>query len=364
MKARKVHVATPSGSYDVLIGNGILDGLDALPLADGQRAAVIADANAYAAHGPALLAACKKAHGHEPHVLDVPSGEGSKSWHHLEHACSFLAEHRITRQDLLIACGGGMATDLGGFAAAVWKRGIRHVSIPTTLLAQVDAAVGGKTGINIPAGKNLVGCFHQPSLVIADVALLKTLPPREFRAGLAECVKHAVLDANLYAHTLEHQDEIAKGIEADPAVLVELVELNVALKAEIVTKDEREEWRRMLLNLGHTFAHALETVTGYDHFLHGEAVALGLLAACRLSARLGRLKQEKLEEEITMLLNKFSLPVSWPDLDPDEILTAMSQDKKVVDGQLRFVLPAAAGEAAIVMGIIPEDVRAVLEDLA
>lgn len=364
MNDRRVAVAAAGGSYDVVIGAGVLGALEAVPLAAGQRAAVIADAGAWAAHGAALLAACKEAHGREPPVFEIPAGEGSKSWAQLERACAFLAERRVARQDLLIACGGGMATDLGGFAAAVWLRGVRHVGVPTTLLAQVDAAVGGKTGINIPAGKNLVGSFHQPRLVIADVALLKTLPPREFSAGLAECVKHAVLDAGLYAHTLARQDEIAKGVEADPAVLAELVERNVAFKADVVVADEREGGRRMLLNLGHTFAHALEAVTGYGSYLHGEAVALGLLAACRLAARVGLLTQGGLEDELAELLRKFSLPVSWPALDPEEMLRTMGLDKKVADGKLRFVLPAAAGEVSVVPGVAPADVRAVLKELA
>ncbi|MBF2735090.1 MAG: 3-dehydroquinate synthase [Betaproteobacteria bacterium AqS2] len=364
MSVRKVSVAAAGGSYDVVIGAGVLEALAAVPLAEGERAAVIADAGAWAKHGAAVLAACKQAHGREPPVFEVPAGEASKSWEQLERACAFLAEQRIARQDLLIACGGGMATDLGGFAAAAWMRGIRHVAIPTTLLAQVDAAVGGKTGINIAAGKNLVGSFHQPRLVIADVALLTTLPPREFSAGLAECVKHAVLDAGLYAHTREHSDEIAKGVDADPAVLAELVERNVAFKAAVVAADEREGGRRMLLNLGHTFAHALETVTGYGRYLHGEAVSLGLLAACRLAARLGLLTQDKLADELAELLQKFSLPVSWPEIDPEELLKTMSLDKKVAEGKLRFVLPEAAGEVSVVPGVDPAEVRATLKELA
>jgi 3-dehydroquinate synthase len=294
----------------------------------------------------------------------VPPGEGSKSYTVLARVCDAILEARIERGDLVIALGGGVIGDLAGFAAAIVRRGIRLVQVPTTLLAQVDSSVGGKTGINSPLGKNLVGAFHQPSLVLADTALLDSLPAREVRAGYAEVVKYGLIDDEAFFGWCEANAErvFAGGPERDHAVAH-----SCRAKAAVVVRDEREEGDRALLNLGHTFGHALERITGYDgaRLIHGEAVAIGLALAFRFSARLGLCPDED-AVRVANHLAGIGLPTRLQDVpggcgNAEALLAAMAQDKKVKGGALTFILARGIGRSFIARGIESAAVRASLE---
>jgi len=312
--------------------------------AQGRRVAVVTDEAVRAAQG-AFIA---EVFGAAP-VLALPPGESAKSLAGLERVLAFLAAERLDRGGVVVAYGGGVIGDLAGFAAAAWLRGVDFLQVPTTLLAMVDSSVGGKTGINVPAGKNLVGAFHQPRAVYIDTGLLATLPAREFAAGMAEVVKYGLLgDAALFAR-LE-----AGAVDRSSADLPDLIRRCCALKARIVEADERElaaDGGRALLNLGHTFGHAVENVAGYGEYLHGEAVAIGLSAAARLSVDLGLVPAGvvgRVERVLTAhrLPVRLARPLPWA-----ELLAAMRRDKKVRAGGLRFVVLAAVGEAATRGGV-------------
>ena len=364
-----VDVNAPGGSYDVLVGDQLLSSLGNHLLGEEkEQAVIVADANVWQTYGSVVQQACQDRFKRELPVYEVPGEESSKSWSQVNQICSFLGQHRVDRKGLIIAFGGGVVTDLAGFVAAIWMRGIRYLSIPTTLLAQVDASVGGKTGINMVAddgsikGKNMMGCFHHPVRVIADVSVLKQLPPREFNAGLAECIKHGLLYPSGYDFMQEHLDELSQGPHAEPAVLVELVSFNVTSKKIIVEKDEREKGQRMTLNLGHTFAHALEA-TFHGQYKHGEAVALGLIAACRLAVQQDKLEDQELEANLLTMIEHCGLPTKWPQ-PVDGLFTAMKLDKKAAGGQLRLVIPIKVGRTAVEEFYDPEELRPLLEELA
>ncbi len=291
-------------------------------------------------------------------VLVLPDGESQKSMANVERVFAALAEARVTRDGTVVALGGGVIGDLAGFAAACWMRGIRFVQVPTTLLAMVDSAVGGKTGVNLPQGKNLVGAFHQPALVLADLATLDTLPDRELRAGCAEIIKYgAIGDAGFFAWL---EANAARLLERDAAALAHAVATSVAQKARVVASDERESGVRALLNFGHTFGHALEQVAGFGTLLHGEAVAVGMLQAARMSAALG-LADAADAERLATLLQRFGLPVAPPPgIDPESVLAAMTLDKKASRGALRFVLWQGIGRAMQVDDAPRDAVMAVL----
>ncbi|MGJ3241353.1 MAG: 3-dehydroquinate synthase [Opitutales bacterium] len=294
----------------------------------------------------------------------VPSGETSKSLDTLGRIYAFLAESALDRTGVVLAIGGGVTGDLAGFAAASYLRGLPFIQVPTTLLAMVDSSVGGKTGINLPAGKNLVGAFHQPLAVIADLEVLKTLPPREFNAGMAEVIKTGLLgDAELFERVAA-----AVPLEAGDGELAHRIRACCAVKAAVVAGDEREtagSGGRALLNLGHTFAHAIETVAGYGTLLHGEAVAIGLVAAARLSLQLERIDAAT-AERIEDVVAAQGLPVRLPEhptLPIDALMDAMTRDKKVRAGKLRFVVLDQIGSAATVDGIESASIRAIWEGL-
>ena len=283
--------------------------------------------------------------GRESDTLVLPPGEEQKSFENWRRVLDRLVSLGALRDATVIALGGGVIGDLAGFAAASYMRGIRFVQVPTTLLAQVDASVGGKTAINHPAGKNLVGAFHQPAAVIIDSATLDTLPPREYRAGLAEVVKYgAIRDADFLAWLEAHVQEINARAQAP---VLEMIERSVRHKAGIVARDEREHGVRALLNFGHTFAHALETCTGYRRYLHGEAVAIGMVAAAALSERLG-LCPEGNAGRLDRLLDSLGLDTQWPgDVDPETAVDAMAMDKKALETGLRLILLDDIGRARI-----------------
>lgn len=359
--ARSVHVALGERAYDVLIGPDLL--AEAGRLVAGRlgkaRCGIVTDENV-AKHYLPLLEASLRAEGRHKGSIVLPAGEASKSFGALAPLCERLLEMGLERGDLVVALGGGVIGDLAGFAAGILRRGVRFVQIPTSLLAQVDSSVGGKTGINTSQGKNLIGVFHQPSLVIADTDALKTLPPREMRAGYAEVVKYGLLgDAGFFAWLEKAHEGI---FSFDHETLATAIETSVKAKAAIVARDEHETGERALLNLGHTFGHALEAWTGYsDRLLHGEGVAIGICLAFRFSESLG-LCPKGTAERVVRHIEAVGLPTRIADIpggtaDADELVRLMGQDKKVRDGRLTFILARDIGEAFISRDIEEAQVR-------
>ena len=348
-------------SYDILVGPGVLAAIGpALRASNATRCVVIADASVVPSHAARAVAAIAAA-GIDVATLAVPAGEASKSVAEAGRLWSELARLAVDRGTHVVAVGGGVVGDLAGFVAATFARGLAVWQVPTTLVAQVDSAIGGKTGINLDAGKNLVGAFWQPRGVFADIDTLATLPDREFTSGLAEVVKYGViLDAEFFAW-LEHN---AVAIHArDSAALLHAVERSAALKAHVVERDEHERsGLRAVLNYGHTFAHAFETAAGYGTLLHGEAVSIGMAAAARLAAQLGRIGTDVVARQDALLAN-LRLPIDRAGLAPvaaDDLLAIMARDKKTLGGRLRFVLPSRIGHVELVDGVDPALVRRVL----
>ena len=361
-----VHVALGDRAYDVRIGPGLIDDAasEIAPLLARPRVAIVSDAHVAERHLRRLEAALNGA-GIASEALVLPAGEATKSWPHFERCVEWLLAQRIERRDIIVALGGGVIGDLVGFAAAVLRRGVRFVQIPTSLLAQVDSSVGGKTGINAPQGKNLIGAFHQPARVLADISVLDTLPDRDFLAGYGEVVKYGLLGDSAFFDWL---DDNAGAVRARrPDALAHAVRRSVEMKAEIVVRDETEQGDRALLNLGHTFCHALEAATGYsDRLLHGEGVAIGCALAFDLSARLGLCSQED-PSRVRAHLKGMGLKTDLGDIpgglpDADALLNLMSQDKKIVDGQLRFVLARGIGAAFLTSEVPREAVLGLLSD--
>ena len=356
-----VRVALGPRSYDVHVGAGLLARAEALvaPLLRRPRAFVVTEGRVAALHLDALRAGLG---GIEAPALVLEPGEGTKSWDGLRRTVEWLLDARAERGDVVVALGGGVIGDLAGFAAAILRRGVRLVQVPTSLLAQVDSSVGGKTGINTAHGKNLVGAFHQPSLVLADVGLLATLPSRDFLSGYGEVAKYGLLGDEAFFGWLEAH---GAALSEDPDRLAEAVARCVAAKAAIVARDETEGGDRALLNLGHTFGHALEAATGYgDGLLHGEAVAVGCALAFDLSARLGLCAQDA-PSRVRAHLAAMGMPrdlrdVAAPLPEAEALLDLMGQDKKVVDGRLRFVLARGVGQAFVADGVPGGDVLTVL----
>jgi 3-dehydroquinate synthase len=307
------------------------------------------------------------AEGIDMSALALPPGEATKSWGPLEQSVGWLLDQKVERADVVVAFGGGVIGDLAGFAAAILRRGVRFVQIPTSLLAQVDSSVGGKTGINAAQGKNLIGAFHQPSLVLADTDVLGTLTARDFLAGYGEVVKYGLLgDAAFFEWLETNGAALAAG---DMGARVEAVRRSVQMKADIVARDETEQGDRALLNLGHTFGHALEAATGYsDRLLHGEGVAIGCALAFELSARMGLCAQESPSrvrahlKDMGMKTDLRDIPGDLP--DAHTLLGLMAQDKKVVQGQLRFILARGIGEAFVTSDVSTDEVLHVLRDAA
>ncbi|MBL4812691.1 MAG: 3-dehydroquinate synthase, partial [Rhodobacteraceae bacterium] len=298
-------------------------------------------------------------------ALILPPGEPTKGWAGLARASEWLLDAKVERNDVVVALGGGVIGDLAGFAAAILRRGVRFVQVPTSLLAQVDSSVGGKTGINTRQGKNLIGAFHQPSLVLADTALLATMPERDLLAGYGEVVKYGMLGDAAFFDWLEINGPALKS--GDMAARIHAVKRSCEMKAAIVLRDEKEQGERALLNLGHTFCHALEAATGYgSRLLHGEGVAIGCALAFELSARMGLCSQEA-PSRVRQHLKSMGMKADLADIEgelPDArgLLTLMGQDKKVVDGQLRFILVRAIGEAFVTKDVPEDMVLTLLED--
>jgi len=274
----------------------------------------------------------------------LPDGEQHKTWENARKILDLLAEGRFHRDAVVVALGGGVVGDIAGFAAACYQRGIAFVQVPTTLLAQVDSSVGGKTGVNHPQGKNLLGAFHQPRYVVADISTLKTLNAREYRAGLAEVIKYGLIyDADFFDYL---EKNLGALLEQQESALEKTIRRCCEIKAEIVAEDEREQGKRALLNFGHSFGHAIETALGYGVWLHGEAVAAGMVLASRLSVLMGWLDAADLRR-VTKLLESASLPTRAPDVEPARIMEIMRMDKKVLQGNLRLILLQSIGQAII-----------------
>ncbi|MGB7241900.1 MAG: 3-dehydroquinate synthase [Sulfitobacter sp.] len=362
----QVTVDLPGREYDIEIGPGLLAdaGTFIAPMLQQPRVAIITDQNVARLHLDALTAGLS-AQGIEALSLVMMPGEGTKSWDSLKLCLGWLLDQKIERNDVVVAFGGGVIGDLAGFAAATLRRGVRFVQIPTSLLAQVDSSVGGKTGINAAHGKNLIGAFHQPSLVLADTDVLNTLSPRDFLAGYGEVVKYGLLgDLDFFEWLEANGMALAAG---DGAAQTQAVKRSVAMKAGIVTRDETEQGERALLNLGHTFCHALEAATGYsDRLLHGEGVAIGCALAFELSARLGLCSQED-PSRVRAHLAAMGMKTDLSDIDgelPDAagLLNLMGQDKKVVAGRLNFILARGIGQAFVTDEVPHDAVLSVLHD--
>jgi len=359
-----VDVALGDRAYDIVIGRDLLPSLGAriAALRPGARTAVVTDRNVAKHWLEKALASLSQASVGASHII-VEEGEVSKTYAGLERVSEALISAKIERNDLVIALGGGVVGDLAGFAAAILRRGVDFVQVPTSLLAQVDSSVGGKTGINSPQGKNLVGAFHQPVLVIADTGVLDTLPPRQFRAGYAEVAKYGLLGDEAFFTWLEsnHADIFDGGPAREHAIAT-----SCRAKSAIVARDEREIGERALLNLGHTFGHALEAATGFsDRLFHGEGVAIGMVLAAELSAELGMIGQSD-AARVKNHLAEVGLPTHLQDIagfaqeglaDADALMTLMAQDKKVKRGRLTFILLSAIGRAVIAPDVEPSLVR-------
>ncbi|WP_057882949.1 3-dehydroquinate synthase [Tsuneonella troitsensis] len=361
-----IPVALAGRSYEVHVGRGLIDSLGTLaaPFMRKTQVPIVADSAAWAAHGRRVEAALAEA-GRSAAVFEVAPGEGSKTWESLAALCDWLLDQGIERGDHVIAFGGGVVGDLTGFAAAILKRGCGFVQLPTTLLAQVDSSVGGKTAINTRAGKNLVGAFHQPALVIADLATLDTLSSRELRAGYAEVLKYGVLGDRAFFDWLNEHGAEVLALREEP--LGHAVATSVAMKSAIVAQDEREtSGKRALLNLGHTFGHALEAETGFSsRLLHGESVALGMVLAARFSARLGLIDAGD-AQTVATAVESAGLPASLSalglDCDGARLVDHMLHDKKMDAGRLPFILLHGIGEAFVAKNVDLTDVRTFLDE--
>ncbi|MFN2541490.1 MAG: 3-dehydroquinate synthase [Chthoniobacterales bacterium] len=363
MSGTSFEVRTGRGDYRVLIGSGVADRAGELisQLLPQRSCAIVADSNVAGLFAERLEAGLATA-GFQPALIIIPPGETSKTLEQAAAVCDQMIASGLDRQSFVIGLGGGVVGDLSGFVGAIFHRGIPHVQIPTTLLAMVDSSIGGKTGVNTNAGKNLLGAIHLPSLVIDDVDLLQTLPPRHFRQGFAEIVKHAVIaDAEMFERVGQ-----ASGLSGASGThaLQSLIHRNVEIKAKIVAGDELDRTgERALLNFGHTVGHAIERAGNYKDFLHGEAISLGMAAACTISMKRAGLPRAQ-RDAIVDLLNTFELPTRLPpDFPRDKIFAGLKLDKKFERGEVRFVVTPKIGSAYLSRDVTLEDIREAVEQL-
>ncbi len=345
-------------SYPIFIGEGLLGRADLFDAGlAGNQVMVVSNETV----APLYLEYLRKALGdRDVQVVILPDGEEFKTLDEFAKILDALVEARFARDCTVVALGGGVVGDMAGFAAACYQRGVAHVQVPTTLLAQVDSSVGGKTGVNHPRGKNMIGAFHQPTCVIADTETLSTLPDREFRAGLGEIIKYGLLwDAKFFAWQEEHMPEL---LARDRDCLATVIHRSCQIKAEMVSADETESGVRALLNLGHTFGHAIEAGLGFGTWLHGEAVAAGLCLAADLSARLGRIDADDVRR-VERLVESASLPIRAPaELSTERMVESMAVDKKIKGGRLRLVLLNAIGKAELDGDFDPRALKETLEE--
>jgi shikimate kinase/3-dehydroquinate synthase len=355
-------VETTTQSYPVFVGYGLLGklGEKMKQAALSGTSTVISDENVFSLYGSKVGGILKDA-GFAFNYFVVPPGEETKSMDYAIRIYDFLVEHRAERDDIIIALGGGMVGDLAGFVAVTFLRGMPWVQVPTSLVAMVDASIGGKVGVNHPEGKNLIGAFYQPNLVLADPQTFTTLPQRELTSGWAEVIKHGMILDEEFVQFLE--GNVNKLTKLEPELLTRAIARSAAIKARVVSQDEKErEGKRTILNYGHTIAHGLEAATRYKRFLHGEAVAIGMVGAARLSQRLGLLPSAAVERQ-QVLLQKFGLPTSFSGLDLTEITRAMELDKKTKEKAIRWVLLQDIGRVIIRSDVPRKEVLAVLQEL-
>ena len=358
---RIVQVSLGDRSYEIKVGGGLLASLGAECLVQkfGQRCAVITDTNVSKKFSAPALKSLRAA-GFEPVLVTVPAGEKSKSLAMVEKCHDTLAKHRLERKSFIVALGGGVVGDLAGFVAATYLRGVPFVQVPTSLLAQVDSSVGGKTGVNLKAGKNLVGAFYQPRLVLCDLDTLKALPRREYVSGLAEVVKYGIIYDNVLFAQLERN--LPKLLTRDPNTLRDVVARCCQIKAEVVGQDETESGLRAILNFGHTIGHAIENTAGYGKYLHGEAIAIGQVAAAKLSNQLLGLSSGEVDR-ITKLILRTGLPTKIRLTGPQrkKLFAAMLLDKKVSGGEVKFVLADKIGKVQWGKKVPTDLINAVLD---
>ena len=351
-----VSIRAGSRSYDAIVGSGLLDAIGSTiaKKISGRPCAVISDENVARLFAERVVDSLRR-EKFEPSLIIVPAGEKSKSLDQVEVVCEQMVRAGLDRQSFVVALGGGVVGDLAGFIAAIFHRGIPYVQVPTTLLAQVDSSIGGKTAVNTASGKNLIGAFHHPALVISDVDVLKSLPPREFNQGVAEIIKHAVIRDPVLLDSLE---------KLDRDNLAPLVRRNIEIKAEFVARDERDtSGERALLNFGHTIGHAIEAAGGYGELLHGEAISLGIIAACDISIeRAGLPEQDR--QQIMSILRQFDLPTHLPKIiSREKIMETIQHDKKFEGGQVRFVVTPRIGSAHVTKDVTMDDIRAAVAQL-
>ncbi len=345
-------------SYDILIGSGLRKraGEFLKTVLEPSRVVVITHPSINSLYGEEVVASFIS-QGWTTDILEVPEGESSKNLGQAEKLYDRLLELNCDRKSVLVALGGGVIGDLVGFVAATYQRGIAFIQVPTTLLSQVDSSVGGKTAVNHPKGKNMIGVFYQPRLVVADLETLRTLPAKEYRAGLAEVVKYgAISDASFFEFLETRYKDI---LNLDPNCLSHIVETSCAIKAEVVEKDELESHYRMILNFGHTLGHAIESLTKYSCFIHGEAVAMGMVGAAKLSHSMGRCSQE-VPERLEALLKNLGLPVEMPELDSSAVIESLYHDKKTTNHKIKFILVKEIGSIEIVDEVSEAEILKVL----
>jgi 3-dehydroquinate synthase len=361
-----IEICSNQNRYDAIVGSQLLDRVGQLltDIVRGPPCALISDTNV-APHFANRVMKSLAAGNLQPTLITVPAGEKSKSLEQAGEICERMLAAALDRQSFVVGLGGGMIGDLSGFVAAIFQRGIPHVQIPTTLLAMVDSSIGGKTGVNTKTGKNLIGAFHHPALVIDDVDLLKTLSRRDFNQGFAEIIKHAIIaDAKMFAELQSDAGRTRRGEHVDLSKIEPLVCRNIEIKSSIVAKDERDRTGdRALVNFGHTVGHAIERAGDYKQFRHGEAISLGIVAACNISAKKAGLPKDQ-QKAIVDLLQSFELPTRLPsDFLRAQILEAIPFDKKFQGGKIRFVVTSAIGSATLSTDVTLEDIRKAIDQL-
>lgn len=364
---RIIAIRAGDARYETIVGSDLLKtiGPRAAQLFRSTACGIIADSNTAALFAETITTSLRAA-GFKPSLITVPAGERSKSLEAVGAVCDQLSAAGLDRSSFIVALGGGVVGDLAGFAAAIYQRGIPYIQVPTTLLAQVDSSIGGKTGVNTEHGKNLLGAVHQPALVLTDVDTLKTLPRREFNQGFAEIIKHGIIaDASLF-ELLEKVAQVSNLRDSEPASwkLAPLIARNIEIKAAIVARDEQDlSGERATLNFGHTLGHGIERAGQYQQFLHGEAVSLGIVAACDVSVRRAGFSEAE-REKVTATLAAFGLPTQLPpDFPREEILPAIRSDKKFERGEVRFVVTPRLGSAHLASDVTLEDIRGAIAAL-
>ena len=360
-----IKVSLTSNPYEIVIGKNSLEcignELTKIGFKKGLKILVVSNKEVSDHYGDCVIKSLITSN-YNPKLLILKAGEEQKNQSSIDLIHDAAYEARLERGSLMIALGGGVIGDMTGFAAATWLRGIHVVQIPTTLLSMVDASIGGKTGINHPKGKNLIGAFHQPKLVLIDPQTLVTLPEREFKAGMAEIIKYGVIsDLDLF-ELLESQDNISNISTIEEKLLIEIIQRSAKSKAKIVIQDEKESGLRAYLNYGHTFGHAIENLCGYGKWLHGEAVAMGMVAVGQLALQRGLWKETEAKRQ-KRLIEKAGLPSKWPELELEKVLRSLQGDKKVKDGKVSFVMPLKIGDVKIFNNISNQEINECLRKL-